>query len=244
MNLVEYLPAIVAFLVAILAISGSKKWDAEKRGIKKLTRSGRITVLLATIALISSLFLVRRKQEELDLKRKSFAEVKSIAYKRIKSSLSVFSNPFREALWNICDDMPNQNGDTSYPINILNPAHRNALASLNLKSLSPAWSPESGDINWGNWFSYSAKQSDKQLLEAIDIYNSYIEPDVLIRIEEIRNSEFYWRVKDLDELIQANDHVDTLAFIYAETKPYSFGDVGYDDFWTNMIHLESLLSTK
>lgn len=99
MNVVHYIPSIVAFAAALVALIGKPKWDPEKRGLRRLTVTGRLTLALATIALLSSFALTWRAQEAADLRRAQQEKITRVAHTELRLALQDLSGWFVEVLW-------------------------------------------------------------------------------------------------------------------------------------------------
>src|SRR6266568_8966791 len=99
MNVVDYLPSIVAFAAALVALVGKPKWDPEKRGLRRLTLTGRLTLALASIAILSSFALTWRAQQAADLRRTQQDRITRVAHTELRLALQDLSGWFVEVLW-------------------------------------------------------------------------------------------------------------------------------------------------
>jgi len=95
MNVVDYIPSTVAFSAALVALVGKPKWDPEKRGLPRLTVTGRLTLALATIALLSSFALTWRAQQAADLRRTQQEKIMRVAHTELRLALQDLSGLVR-----------------------------------------------------------------------------------------------------------------------------------------------------
>lgn len=69
----NYLGQLIIFLAALVAIKGGT-WDKSKTGIKKLTVTGLITIVLALIGFVTSLVVTHQSSQESKVKSMQLAE--------------------------------------------------------------------------------------------------------------------------------------------------------------------------
>src|SRR5574341_1248547 len=99
MNVADYIPSLVAFAAALVALVGKPKWDPKQRGLRRLTVAGRLTLALATIALLSSFALTWRAQQAADLRQTQQAKITRVAHTELRLALQDLSGWFVEVLW-------------------------------------------------------------------------------------------------------------------------------------------------
>ena len=58
MNLVDYIPPLIGFVAALVALVGKPKWNPQGSGLQKLTAKGYLTGMLAFFALLSSFVII------------------------------------------------------------------------------------------------------------------------------------------------------------------------------------------
>lgn len=240
MQLVAYLPAVVAFVAAIVAIAGPKKWDANKRGWRRLTRAGWLTLLIAVFALLASVMLTWRSQVAAESQRASRERISLVAHTELRLALRQLSGPFYEVLSESGAVLPEFG---IVPENILETENRQVLASLDLNAESPATPASGRPLKWAEWFAYSAKAADDRIGRVLQIYAAYLDADVLAALSDLRTSEFFeLRLKGMDELLEMNSHKrdEPILFYYAD--PNSDRPFGYEHFWSVMIELDSQLT--
>ncbi|WP_122437475.1 hypothetical protein [Pseudomonas viridiflava] len=90
----EYVPIIVAFASALVAIIGNT-WDKNASGFKKLTNSGRYTLALVVLALIVSMCLAYQQREEKQIQEAEKKGLGKIVNIEIAKSLDTLTAPFR-----------------------------------------------------------------------------------------------------------------------------------------------------
>jgi hypothetical protein len=86
MNVIDYIPSVVAFAAALLALLGKSKWDPDRRGLHKLTGTGFLTLALAGAALSASFALTWRAQQAADLKRAQQEKIVRVAHTELRGS--------------------------------------------------------------------------------------------------------------------------------------------------------------
>ncbi len=241
MELVSYLPAMAAFVASIVAIVGTPKWDANKRGWHRLTRAGRFTLLLAGIALLASVVLTWRSQVAAEAQRASHERISLVAHTELRLALRQVSGPFYEVLFREIGAVPPEFGIV--PVDILDPKSRKMLASLDLNAESPATTSEGRPLRWGEWFAYSAKAADERIGRVLQIYAAYLDAEVLAALSDLRTSEFFeLRLKGLDEFLEMNSHKGTEPILFYYADPSSDHPFGYEHFWRVLVELDGQLT--
>lgn len=241
MDVVAYLPPVVAFFAALLAIVGAPKWDASKRGWHRLTRAGRLTLLLAGLALVASLVVTWRSQVAAESQRTSRERVALVAHTELRLALERLSGPFYEVFFRETGEVRPEFGIV--PANILDTRSRKLLASLDLNALSPAVTGDGRRLKWGEWFGELAKAADDEIGRILQTYAAYLDSDVLAALSDLRTSEFFEiRLKGMDDFLKANSHRgdEPLPFMFAD--PNSDLPFGYAHFWKVMIELDARLA--
>jgi hypothetical protein len=237
MELVAYLPAVVAFVAAIVAIVGAPKWDSNKRGWLRLTRAGRLTLLLAGFALLASVVLTWRSQVAADSQRASRERISLVAHRELRLALRQLSGPFYKVLSREFGAVQPEFGIV--PANILDAKSRKVLASLDLNANAPVAPP----LKWGDWFAYRAKAADDGIIHVLQTYAAYLDADVLVTLSDLRTSEFFeLRLKGMDKFLEMNSYKGSEPILFSIVDPSSPIPSGYEHFWDVMIKLDSQLS--
>jgi len=92
--MLDYLPSLVAFAAAVVALSGAKKTDPAKRGLGRLMRNGWIAIVLAVLALGASAAITRRSHDALAAQVRQQQALRSIAHAELRLSLHTITQWF------------------------------------------------------------------------------------------------------------------------------------------------------
>src|SRR6266480_4637196 len=92
--MLDYLPSLLAFAAAVLAIGGETKTNVSERGLRRLTKAGWIALCLAVIALVASTAITRRTQRALEVQAHQRMFLRSVAHAQIRSSLRTITRWF------------------------------------------------------------------------------------------------------------------------------------------------------
>jgi len=229
MNALDYSPSIVAFAAALIALVGKPKWDPEKRGLQRLTSSGRLTLALATIALLSSFVLTWRAQQGADLRRIQQEKITHVAHTELRLALQDLSGWFVEALWQAKLDTvrPGYSGPRTsgliFPQCMLNNGDR-ALIAAKLKN--QPWRKEA--------IKDAAIRASGEIDRTLQIYAAYLDPDVLSLLSELRHSDFLFRIQRIEEQPM-------LDIPEAERGHFPPDAFGYEQFWNLVMQLDARL---
>lgn len=199
MDLIAYLPAIVAFAAALVAIVGAPKWDPTQTGRRRLTQAGQVVLALAALALLASSILTWRAQSAADTQRINRERVTLIAHTELRRALRQLSGPFDDALWETGRSF--SLGEFGIvPAGILDPQSRKALASLNLHAESPFTPAEGPPLAWGAALAENARAAAGQIDRVLQTYAAYLDADILVLISDLQTSEFFQlRLLGLDD---------------------------------------------
>lgn len=229
MNVLVFIPSIVAFAAALVALVGRPKWDPEKRGLHRLTGAGWFTLMLASVALISSFALTWQAQEAADLRRIQQEKITLVAHTELRLALQDLSGWFVEVLFQAKVDtvVPGYQGPRTsgliFPQAMLNDGDR-ALIAAKLEA-QPGWKDSIND---------AAIRASAEIDRTLQIYAAYLDPDVLATVSALRHSEFLFRIQHMDEQpmldvpVEQRDHFPPDAF-------------GYEYFWKLVVHLDETL---
>lgn len=229
MNAIDYIPSIAAFAAALVALVGKPKWDPDKRGLRRLTVTGRFTLALATVALLSAFALTWRAQQAADLRRAQHEKITRIAHTEIRLALQDLSGWFVEVLWQARLDTvrPGYQGPRTsgliFPQCMLNDGDR-ALIAAKLKS-QPGWKDS---------IQNAAIRGSGEIDRTLQIYAAYLDPDVLAAISALRHSEFLFRIQRMEEQPMLDVPVDARNHF----PPDAFG---YEYFWGLVAQLDGIL---
>ncbi len=229
MNAADYIPSIVAFAAALVALVGKPKWDPEKRGLRRLTPAGRLTLALASIALLSSFALTWRAQQAADLRRIQQEKITRVAHTELRLALQDLSGWFVEVLWQAKLDtvVPGYQGPRTsgliFPQCMLDDRDR-AMIAAKLKA-QPGWRDSIKD---------AAIRSSAEIDRTLQIYAAYLSPDVLDAVSALRHSEFLFRIQRIEE----QPMLDVPPGDRGHYPPDAFG---YEQFWKLVAQLDGML---
>jgi len=131
MRTLEYIPALVAFVAALIAVVGAPKWDTAKRGFGRPTITGRAVIALATVALLASLGLTWRAQQRADFQQLQRDRITVVAHTELRLALRQLTGNFTEAFRDR-GEAPPEFG--LVPKDVLDPTKRAALAARDLRA--------------------------------------------------------------------------------------------------------------
>lgn len=60
----DYMPPIIAFMAAVMAVVGSPKWNEKAVGFAKITPLGWLVLVIGFLALIATLLITMRNRRE------------------------------------------------------------------------------------------------------------------------------------------------------------------------------------
>lgn len=234
--MLDYLPGLVAFVAAMVAIAGAPKTDATKRGLRQLTRTGWIALALALIALLGSVTLTHRAQLAAEVQATQRRAVRSAAHAEIRLALHTLTRWFFLLLG---DDGPNARFALVPPHVFDGPRLREAQR-IDIRRPLTIFAPPT---TWAELLKSSADRGSEQLTQSLQIYAAYLDPETLSLLSDFRTSDFLvLRLRGLDDYVQMNQHVDTLGFHFVDPPGmHDRMDTGYDRFWRLVARLDTLL---
>ena len=240
MQALLYIPAVVGFAAALIAIGGAPKWDPTQHGLRRLTATGRVALAMAAIALLASSVLTWRAQQSADFQRIQRERITTVAHTELRLAIRQLSGPFFEVLFRETGQVPPEFG--LVPLNVLDQPNRTVLAALDLNAASP-FTPATGPpLKWWDAFQGSATNASKQIDRVLLIYAPYLDSDVLALVSELQTSEFLvMRLQRLGEHVTMNaSEGRPLPFRYAEPSPDH--PWGYEHFWGLVSELDKKLT--
>jgi hypothetical protein len=234
--MMEYLPSIVAFGAALLAIAGGKKAVSQKRGSYRLTRTGWLALGLAVAALGSGVALTWRSQQIIESQARQRAILRSVAHAEVRLSLQTITGWFFELLG---DDRPEARF-TLVPAQVFDTKSVQAAQTIDIRKPLTIFSPPT---TWAELLQTSADRGSQQLTQALQIYAPYLEPEVLALLSELRTSEFLvMRLRGLRDHVDMNKHVERLGFHFVDPPGMlDHMDTGWERFWRIVARLDALL---
>jgi hypothetical protein len=178
----DYLPSLLAFTAAVLAIGGQTKTNVSERGLRRLTKAGWIALCLAVIALLAGIAITRRTQRALEVQAHQRTFLRSVAHAQIRSSLHTITGWFFLLLGDFKDP------DARFglvPAHVFDRERIRTTLSFDIRQPIPHFWPET---TWAELLKSSADRGSEELTEALQIYAPYLDPEILALLSELRTS--------------------------------------------------------
>jgi len=235
--MLDYLPIILGFAAAMLAIGGEKKTNPAGRGLRRLTKSGWAALMLAMVALLTGVATTRRSHLALEAQENQRRILRSIGDTEVRVSLRTITNWFF-ALFH--EDIKKTRLDL-VPPHLFDNERIQAVKSIDIRQpvfLSPDYSE-----SWAHILKSGADRGSQELNQAVQIYAPYLDPEVLSLLLELRTSDFLeLHLKSLDRYADMNKSEKTLNFYFVKPR----GSVqpqapGYERFWEILSRLDTIL---
>ncbi len=235
MKYLDFVPPVVAFIAVTIGVYPVTKWDATQDGLRQLTTWGWVTVGLGAAALLASILTTFKRQNELHVKKEQLEEIKKIAHSEIRLGL-------RQITWVFFTLFGAENEDSwleLIPPNVDDPETLDAVLKVDLRSKDRAFHGGTFGIPWFEVLKLNSDKGALKIDRALQIYASYLEPEVLYELSELRTSEFLvLRLQGLDEHVSDNKDVKFITFPFPGNR---MGDCGYEKFWQHIRKLDKLL---
>jgi hypothetical protein len=226
--LLDFLPPVVAFIAAIVAVIGAPKWDTDARGLAKVTTLGWAVLVIGLIALGSSLLVTvrnHRQQREQAHRRERIAQ---IGMRELLRAVDHATFPFKhDSIYGgKCEAPPS-------PLDLLDQKRREVLAQVNLNSASPYAGGSFEPVKWCELIQNAAVKGTALATTALQIYASYLPPMVMEITSDLLNSPFLrMGLLEMHELILANTYGDKnrrVPFFWVKDNKMHGAD--YENFW-------------
>lgn len=234
-TLLDYIPALVAFLAVVLGIYPATKWDSTQEGLRQLTPLGWTTISLGAAALIASIFLTLHRQKELNIKAQQYQHIQEIAHAEVRLAVRQITWPF----FTLFGDDTEGTELELVPENIQDSDKLAAVMRIDIRSKDRAFPGGTFDISWAEVLELNANRGAERGDRVLQIYAVYLEPQILELLSELRTSEFLvLRLQRLNEHVESNTHVEFLTFPFPGYRDdYDFG---FGKFWTLVQELDNL----
>jgi hypothetical protein len=232
MRAIDYIPAFVAAVALVLGIAGSPlSWNTRPHGfLRKLTSLGRVAFIVGVIGLIGSIYLTWQQHTELDFHTSQQEHLRRIAHTEIRLALRETIGPF----FNLFGDDTKESQSLLVPAHIEDPDRLKAVMRIDVRSKSP-FDEGYGPLSWDRVLKEAADRGAARIDRVMQIYASYLEPDVLEALSDIRNSEFLvLRLQGLDTDVEINKNLKFLYFPFVNV-------LGFGEFWKTMRKLDNKL---
>lgn len=200
----ENILTIISLLALLVGIVG-KTWNEKKKGLNKLTNTGRLTVIIGVLVCGISIYKNIQNQNEIDWQREQKLKIRKIADKELAIAIRHLTDPFQVSRFDTTTiGLFKKISDTTFLAD---------LGKQDLRSDDNKFYPHL--YNW-EIFTNSAKRGGLALNTAIEKYAIYMDAETIIRVEAIMNDEFFQhRYLDIKVLVDANSYLETYPLAYA-----------------------------
>jgi hypothetical protein len=154
--LIDYIPGIVAFAAAALAVIGGKTIDKSKRGLRRVTWVGWSSIILAVLALAAGIVITRQSQEALEEQKQQRKIIRSVADTEVRLAIRTITQRF---FFLVGDD----NATTRFalvPPHILDMQRVQAAQSMDIRESPSFVSPPT---SWAELLKSSGDRGSQQL---------------------------------------------------------------------------------
>jgi hypothetical protein len=241
----KYVSALLTFAAAVVAVYGDTH-DPARAGLAGITWLGWVA---ATVALVSCVVIIvetRRDHAKIDWETEQRSKVRRIANRQILDAAQYLFGPFNSIVFMIWEkgvvkvDLDRLDQDATYMIKVLSRSKvRGAFGLIDLRA-QPNVIPE---CFWWEFLAQHAEEARELLNQAAAKYSGYIEPDVLVAIEELRADEFLrTTLSGLGTLVSMNQDVQPYTLKHTVDGPEGY--IPFDSMLTKCAKLLDLIREK
>ena len=235
----DYLPPLVAFGAALVAVIGSPKWNEEGAGIDKVTPHGWIVAGIALVALITTLLVTLRNQKKQESQRGIRAQIaktgKEQLLRGVERAICVFMDTRQ---WD------KEKPEPQSPLDLLNHERRTALSSINLNGMSN-YADGKGNVKWWRMFEDTANNGSAQITTSLQIYVTFFDAPLIEAATKLLNCEFMLRLRHIHDVVEANIHGDSGRSVrFFWVAPDEHMRSGYEEFWPLVTEVIELCSSN
>jgi hypothetical protein len=200
----DYIPPLIAFAAAVVGVLGAPKWDAQAAGLSRITPMGWLVLAIGATALSASVLLTARNHREQTNQKQAKERITEIGKSQILRAINHTVFPFQhDTIWR------RQCGRPESPLDLLDDARRECLATLDLNSDSTYRNGSYDVVKWHNLLQSAAQKGAEEIRIALQIYASYLPPDVMEATTSLLYSRFLqYRLLLIHDVIDANTHND------------------------------------
>ncbi|TAJ52987.1 MAG: hypothetical protein EPN60_18600 [Nevskiaceae bacterium] len=223
----DYVPPVVAFIAALVAVVGAPKWNEAAIGLSKVTLVGWVVVGIGAVALMTSLLVTKRNHASQASQQALRNEIALIGQDQLLRGVERIVCVFKESrLWHEGHPEPLS------PADLLATDRRAALSRLNLNARSPYYDGKEYP-KWWEMFENTARQGSEQLTTGLQIYVTFLAPEIIEATTKLLNCEFMHRLHHVQSIIDANtkDNPErSVTFFWV--APDEHHRCGYEEFWS------------
>ncbi len=237
----DYAPPIVAFIAAMVAVVGSPKWDTSAPGFSKITLFGWIVLAIGLLALVTSLLVTSRNKREQGKQRETKERIASLGTRQLLRAFQHAVHPIAsDSIWR------RECKEPESPLDMLDPARRKILSTLDLNSKSPYADGSFEEIKWFRMLERAAREGSDEIITTLQIYASYLSPEVMDATTKVLYSDFLrFRLLHIHDIVQANTHRDanrSVPFFWVADDEMHNQD--YEEFWRLLAHAMTLCGAE
>ncbi len=212
--MLKYISPLCIFAAAVIGVVGDT-FDSKRHGLATITSLGWAAIFVAFFFFVVTVIGAYRAHKEVNWQEQQRASVKRVAHRQISMGVRHLLSPFESALYgfygtpaNLDFDLDQMNNDLTYFTELLERSDvRSEFYTIDLKE-KPNVFP---DCLWWEYLSRAARDADKTLDDAAAKYSGYIEPDTLVKVENLRIDDFVrMRLYGMDDYVLANTHMAAL----------------------------------
>lgn len=181
----SYFALIVIFLTTVLGIAG-KTWDPKARGVHRLTAKGLVVLILALGSLIVGVIDVRNK----DLQLLDVARIRDIANRQVLDGVNYL---VRHVIAEQFESMDNRElfSKIESPANLVS-VGQECLVNFSGGSIGDGHGGVGGffDHQW-QLYAFNVEHGRKLLEDVVFKYGAFIDPALIVRINDVVHDEFF-----------------------------------------------------
>ncbi|NPE55551.1 hypothetical protein HLB25_19955 [Dickeya dadantii] len=209
----EYIPIILAFASALVAIIGNT-WDKAESGLKKLTTAGRFTFTLIVFALIYSLVSTYQQRDQKQHEELEKKKLGKIINTEITKSLNAIASPFRSLYIENNGGKYIDDNDISFDLMLMEPMLEKAQRiCLELRPKTFYSIPDSG--TWNDIFRTHITSGIGRLDRLVDRYGVSMSVDMLDAINDLQVNGYFsgyaYHVPRRDSSFKSKDAIPVCA---------------------------------
>lgn len=230
-KILDYFPPIFAFAAAIAAVVGAPKWEANATGFSRVTPLGWVVLAIAATALVASILLTARNRRDQARQKQIKEHIAGIGRGLLLRALNHTIFPFRDStIWREQCERPQS------PMDLLDSSRREILTSLNLNSDSTYRNGSYEVVKWHSLLESAATKGVQEITTALQIYASYLSPEVMEGVTKLLYSRFLqYRLLLIHDIIDANTHDNANRSVpFFWVRDDRLHNAEYEDFWRLM----------
>lgn len=234
----DFLPPLVAFGAALVALAGSPTaWNAQGTGIENISSTGWTVIGISFAALVASLLVTLRNHGEQAAQKVLRTQIASTGRKELLRGLNQVVCVFQASQY-----WDKNNPRLTSPLELLRSERREALASINLNAESP-YADGKGSVKWWEMFENTAIEGASQITTTLQIYVTFLDAVLIDKTTRLLNSEFMSRLRHTRQIIDANTCSEPARPVYFFwVSPDNHIRAGYEEFWPLVAEIMQLCS--